>query len=77
MHATITSKGQITLPQRIREHLNLHSGDRVEFIENENGTYSVYPVTSSITALKGMTPAPSKEVTLEEMEKAIVTSANS
>jgi len=32
MYATITSKGQITLPKALREQLHLSPGDRVEFM---------------------------------------------
>ena len=31
MHATLTSKGQLTLPKAIRERLALSTGDKVEF----------------------------------------------
>jgi len=30
--STISSKGQITVPQQIRERLGLSAGDRVEFV---------------------------------------------
>lgn len=30
--STISSKGQITVPQRVRERLGLSAGDRVEFV---------------------------------------------
>jgi antitoxin PrlF len=30
--STVTSKGQITIPQEIRRRLGLHEGDRVEFV---------------------------------------------
>jgi antitoxin PrlF len=71
MYATITSKGQITVPKVLRDKLNLHPGDRIEFIEDEKGGYLVQPVTASITALKGMVSVPDKPVTLEEMQQAI------
>jgi AbrB family looped-hinge helix DNA binding protein len=35
--ATITSKGQITLPKEVRNHLRLQSGDKVRFLEDETG----------------------------------------
>lgn len=30
--ATITSKGQVTIPQEIRKRLGLRTGDKVEFV---------------------------------------------
>jgi AbrB family looped-hinge helix DNA binding protein len=36
--AKITSKGQITIPQEIREKMALKKGDKIIFIE-ENGKY--------------------------------------
>jgi AbrB family looped-hinge helix DNA binding protein len=36
--AKITSKGQITIPQEIREKMDLKKGDKIIFIE-ENGKY--------------------------------------
>jgi AbrB family looped-hinge helix DNA binding protein len=33
--ATITSKGQVTIPVDVRNHLGLESGDRIEFSFNE------------------------------------------
>ena len=34
MTVTITSKGQITIPQALRQKLNLKIGDQLEFDEN-------------------------------------------
>jgi AbrB family looped-hinge helix DNA binding protein len=34
MKATITSKGQITIPLAIRRRFNLNAGDQLEFDEN-------------------------------------------
>lgn len=33
--ATVTSKGQITIPKDIREHLGLHTGSAVVFVEQD------------------------------------------
>ncbi|TLZ20237.1 MAG: AbrB/MazE/SpoVT family DNA-binding domain-containing protein, partial [Gammaproteobacteria bacterium] len=35
--ATLTSKGQVTLPKSVRERLGVEAGDRLEFIESEQG----------------------------------------
>ena len=35
--ATLTSKHQITIPKAIREQMNLHRGDRIEFQANAYG----------------------------------------
>ena len=71
MQATITSKGQITLPKALREQLQLVSGDRVEFIIDKSNAVRMLPRKASVTNLKGMLPKPNKPVTLEEMEAAI------
>ena len=34
----VTSKGQITVPQEIRQRLGLKKGDRVEFVAERNRT---------------------------------------
>jgi antitoxin PrlF len=36
--STITSKGQLTVPQEIRKRLGLETGDRVEFVVEEGRT---------------------------------------
>jgi antitoxin PrlF len=36
--STITSKGQLTVPQEIRKRLGLQAGDRVEFVVEEGRT---------------------------------------
>jgi len=39
--ATITSKGQVTIPKRIRERLGLDTGTEVEFVLDDDGTLRV------------------------------------
>lgn len=36
--SVVTSKGQITVPQEIRERLGLRQGDRLEFVTQKNRT---------------------------------------
>ena len=37
-YSTMTSKGQLTVPQEIRKRLGLQTGDRVEFVVEEDRT---------------------------------------
>lgn len=69
--ATVTSKGQITIPANVRQALRIEAGDRVEFVQIEPGRYELVPATQSVKALKGMFGKPSKTVTIEQMNQAI------
>lgn len=69
--ATITSKGQITIPQQVRTDMGLTAGDRVDFIRMDDGHYAVVPASHSIKSLKGIIPRPDRPVSLEEMQAAI------
>jgi antitoxin PrlF len=69
--ATITSKGQITLPKAVRDQLDLGPGDRVDFVMAPDGRFDLIPVKASIKSLKGCVPAPKKPVTIEAMRKAV------
>ena len=39
--ATVTSKGQLTIPADLRRDLGLRQGDRIEFAREEAGVYTV------------------------------------
>ncbi|WP_144630002.1 AbrB/MazE/SpoVT family DNA-binding domain-containing protein [Bordetella genomosp. 13] len=70
--ATVTSKGQITIPVDVRQQLGLSAGDRVEFVLNEaSGRYEVIPATYPVTALKGIIRKPVRPVSIEDMNAAI------
>jgi len=69
--ATITSKGQITIPKQIRDFLCVESGDRIHFLPNDDGGVSILPATQDITSLKGIVPKPPKPVTVESMNRTI------
>jgi len=69
--ATLTSKGQITIPIDVRNRMNVNTGDRVEFIEIGPGRYEFVAATRSVRELKGMFGKPSKKVSIDDMNKAI------
>jgi AbrB family looped-hinge helix DNA binding protein len=70
--ATVTSKGQITIPLQVRADLGLEAGDRIEFMETEKGQYTIMAATKSVQSLKGIIPKRSKPVSIGDMNAAIV-----
>ena len=62
MRATITSKGQITLPKVLRDKLHLEPGDRVEFVVEADGVVRMIPRKASVKQLKGMLPKPKRPI---------------
>ena len=76
MQATVTSKGQVTIPKPIRDRLHLEPGDRIDFILDETGDLRVTPVTVSVTRLKGMVQKPDFPVSVETMDEAIARGAS-
>jgi AbrB family looped-hinge helix DNA binding protein len=69
--ATMTSKGQITIPAAVRARLGVDAGDRLEFIEVAPGRYEMVAATQPVTALKGLVRKPASTVTIEAMNAAI------
>ncbi len=69
--AKITSKGQITIPREIRAFLDLHSGDKINFIIDDSGQVNFVPVTKDVTTLKGIIPKPKRAVSVEDMKDTI------
>ena len=73
--ATVTSKGQITLPKEVREHLHLAEGDRVEFVIEGQGKVQVRPLAGSVRSLFGCLRDPKRTVpSLEELEERLIDS---
>jgi len=69
--ASVTSKGQITLPRQIRERLDVKTGDRVAFREHEDGTITIEAETTNLLTLKGIIRPRVKGVTVDDMKDAI------
>ena len=75
MLASMTSKGQITVPAEARKRLGLHAGSKVDFVINEKDHLELIPVADSVRALKGSVPKPSRPLSLEDMGDAIAEGA--
>lgn len=68
----ITTKGQTTIPKKIREYLHLQPGDRVDFVVDERGKVVLEPATLDVKELEGILHRPGmKAVSTEEMKKAV------
>ena len=72
MYATLTYKGQVTVPKAIRDALNLKPGDRLDFFLEQNGELRVTATTASVTELKGMVSKPASPASLDDMDRAIL-----
>lgn len=74
--ATVTSKGQITLPRDVRRALDVQAGDRVDFVPDERGGFRVVPLRVDIRSLRGRFAGRlAKPPTVKEMNEAIESEA--
>ena len=64
--ATITSKGQITIPKEVRKALSLETGDRVAFLVREDGVAEMHPETVELMSLFGAIKPRVKGVSLRD-----------
>ena len=75
--ATLTSKGQITLPMAVRTALSLGAGNQIDFVRR-GASFVLLPVRSDVTALKGrFAGRVKKPVSIEAMDQAIAAGAAS
>jgi antitoxin PrlF len=74
--ATITSKGQLTLPKEIRAALGVGPGDRLAFRVHEDGVVTVESEKLDLQTLRGAIHTKVKGVTIEAMNEAIRKSAS-
>ncbi len=69
--ATMTSKGQVTIPAEVRQRMGLGTGDRIEFVELETGEFAIKPAIDDVRLLKGVLREPEKSVSVDDMNAAI------
>ena len=75
--ATLTSKGQITIPVQVRKALGLEVGDRIEFVQVDKGKFQIFTATRSIRELEGRYKGKrDRPVSIEEMNAAIARRAS-
>ena len=67
----VTSKGQITIPIEVRQRLGLETGNRVDFIEMDDGRYAFMAATVDIRSLRGSVGKPAKPVSVEDMNRTV------
>jgi AbrB family looped-hinge helix DNA binding protein len=70
--ATITSKGQTTIPKDVRDRLNLKPGDRLDFIFDSDGSLRIVALNVGLDDLKLILPPPRRTLSNEELKEAIV-----
>lgn len=76
MKATVTSKGQVTIPHEIRSKAKIVAGSRLDFQLKNNDTLIIHLCTQDISKLKGIAKTKRrKPVSLKEMKKAIAEGA--
>lgn len=71
--STVTQKGQVTIPKRVRDDLHLVTGDKVEFVMNERGEVVIQPINRKVVEVAGILSQYKKShsVSVEEMDQAV------
>ena len=70
--ATLTSKGQITIPKNIRESLQIQVGDKIEFTITSDNEALLRPITKRVDEVFGKLHTPGrKPVSVEKMDAKI------
>jgi AbrB family looped-hinge helix DNA binding protein len=73
MEATLSSKGQATIPKAVRERLQIKPGDRFKFFFHPDGVIILPKIPTR--RLKGSVPKLGRSVSHKEIEEAIETGA--
>ena len=70
--ATLTTKGQVTIPKTIRDSLKLNTGDKIEILVTEKREAIIRPVSKKVDDVFCKLHKPGrKAVPLEAMDDAI------
>ncbi|MBE0627412.1 MAG: AbrB/MazE/SpoVT family DNA-binding domain-containing protein [Burkholderiales bacterium] len=69
--ATLSSKGQVTIPAEVRQRMGLDTGDRIEFVELATGEFAIKPAVDDVRSLKGALRKPAQAVSVDDMNAAM------
>ena len=69
--ATMTSKGQVTIPKEVRDDLGLDAGTKLDFVKVGPKEYRLRPKNLSVEDLFGILQYDGPPMTIEEMNEAI------
>ena len=76
MLATVTIKGQVTVPKAIRDQLKIEQGTQLDFKLNDDGSISVRPLKRSALSIVGLLKRPERAaVSIEQMNQAVADAA--
>lgn len=74
--STVTSKGQITIPKEVRDQMGLKPGDRIDFVKDRAGRFSLKTINTDFRSLRGILKSKrTKPLTIREMDEAIARGA--
>lgn len=74
--ATVSSKGQVTIPKELRETANIVEGSKLQFVLLRNGDFRVIPQTRNIMDYAGVLSTPGRApVSIGDMNEGIAEAA--
>jgi len=74
--STVTSKGQVTIPKEVRDQMGLKPGDRIDFVKDRAGRFSLKAINTDFRLLRGILKSKrAKPLTIREMDAAIARGA--
>ena len=73
--ATMTSKGQATIPMAVRQALGLHPGDQIEFTEQPDGSWAISTLDLSVDDIAGVVTPVRGAVPIPQEDEAMIAAA--
>lgn len=70
--ATLTTKGQVTIPKKVRDSLKLRTGDKIEIVVTDKMEAVIKPISKKVDDIYcKLQKSEQKSVSLEQMDSAI------